>query len=75
MIQRVVICNRCGAVVKEERPVRITIHKPVVTTYTDHWGKEHQRKEYKTDKTIHLCSNCQSVFNSVLANACMEVVK
>ena len=66
MIQRTVICNRCGNIVNTEHPDRISIYKHHTEEYIDYFGKPHKKSVYKAKKPIHLCEDCESKFNAFL---------
>ena len=68
MVQRIVKCDRCGGVIKQAHPNRISIYRHHREEYKDYWGKAHTKSVYKADKPRHLCSECESDFNEFWNN-------
>lgn len=62
------ICNRCGSIVEEPHPDRISIYRHVERKYTDCFGKEHTAHEYKVKpgSNIHLCNHCRTMFDKFM---------
>lgn len=68
----IVTCDRCGCIIENPHPDRITISKQQFVTSTDCFGKQHTRSTYTLDRTLHLCEDCTKLFNSFLNEARTE---
>ena len=68
MISRTVICDRCGKIIENPHPNRISIYRHSVEEYKDYFGKPHKKSVYKADKPMHFCEECETKFNAFLNN-------
>ena len=68
MVQRTVICDRCGNIIENPHPDTISIYKHRFEEYKDYFGKPHKKSVYKADKPMHLCSECEIKFNEFWEN-------
>ena len=62
----IVTCDRCGSIIKEDHPDRITIARQRFETYTTYSGEQRTKNVYKNDKPIHLCAECNVAFKKFL---------
>ena len=66
MIERTVICDRCGNKVEAIHPNRISIYTHHTEEYNDYFGKPHKKSVYKAGKPIHFCNSCENAFNKFM---------
>jgi len=66
MVERIVKCNRCGKIIENPHPDRISIYKHRVEEYKDYFGKPHKKSVYKAEKPMHLREDCESKFNAFM---------
>jgi rRNA maturation protein Nop10 len=68
MVERIVKCNRCGKIIENPHPDRISIYKHSVEEYKDYFGKPNKKSVYKAEAPRHLCSECEIKFNEFWEN-------
>lgn len=61
MIINKIVCDRCGAEIKESRPDRL-----IIQTYHQS-DRATKPSAYKPKKTIHLCGACMMQFEKFIA--------
>ena len=59
MIVKEIICDRCGAKIKEEHPVRINIEEYSTAASVSYGVK---CKGYRSSRKMHLCKKCDDAF-------------
>ena len=68
MVERIVRCDRCGNIIENPHPDRISIYKHRVEEYKGYFGKLHKKSVYKAEKPMHLCRECEIKFNEFWEN-------